>query len=80
MEKIQITQPDWDMTDSPPEELTVESFVMPLEGCGSNDDPAAVVDAYGRDLRVIGVRRAGDRVELVVDSEVQDVQGRPPAR
>jgi hypothetical protein len=39
-------------------------------GCGSDDDPAAVVDAYGRELRYIGVRRTGTRVELVVDTEV----------
>jgi hypothetical protein len=70
MKKIRITGRDWDMSDWPPEELTVESFVMPLEGCGSNDDPAAVVDAYGRELRIVGVRRSGDRVELVVDTEV----------
>jgi hypothetical protein len=60
MEKIQITGHDWNMT--------VESFVMPLEGCGSHDDPAAVVDAYGRELHVIGVRRHGNRVELVIDT------------
>jgi len=70
MEKIRISSPDWDMSDEPPEERTVESFVMPLEGCGSDDDPAAVVDAYGRELRYLGVRRATVRVELVVDTEV----------
>jgi hypothetical protein len=69
MEKIRITGNDWDMSDWPAEELTVESFVMPLEGCGSNDDPAVVVDAYGRQLNIIGVRRHGSRVELVVDME-----------
>jgi hypothetical protein len=70
MQKIQITQPDWYMGDDPPGELTVEGLVMPLEGCGSNDDPAVVVDAHGRELRVVGVRRAAGRVELVVDTEV----------
>jgi hypothetical protein len=45
---------------------------MPLEGCGSNDGPAAVVDAYGRELRVVGVRRTRSRVELVIDTEVPD--------
>lgn len=69
-EKIRITGNDWDMSSWPSGELTVESFVMPLEGCGSDDDPAAVVDAYGRELRIIGVRRHGSRVELVVDAEV----------
>ena len=59
MEKIRITSPDWDMSDEPAGERTVESFVMPLEGCGSDDEPAAVVDAYGRELRYIGVRRDG---------------------
>jgi hypothetical protein len=69
-QKIRINSPDWDMSDEPAEERTVESFVMPLEGCGSDDAPAAVVDAYGRELRYIGVRRTGTRVELVVDTEV----------
>lgn len=67
MEKIRITGHDWDMSDWPAEELTVESLVMPLEGCGGNDNRAAVVDAYGRELHIIGVRRNGSRVELVVD-------------
>jgi hypothetical protein len=57
-QKIRINSPDWDMSDEP------------AEGCGSDDDPAAVVDAYGRELRYIGVRRTGTRVELVVDTEV----------
>jgi hypothetical protein len=70
MEKIQIAERDWPMSDWPPEEMTVASFVTPLEGCGSDDDPAAVVDAYGRRLHVVGVRRAENRVELVVDTEV----------
>lgn len=69
MEKIRITGHDWDMSDWPAEELTVAGIVTPLEGCGDNDDRAAVVDAYGRDLHIIGVRRHGDRVELVVDVE-----------
>jgi hypothetical protein len=69
-QKIRITSPDWDMSDEPAGERTIESFVMPLEGCGSDDDPAAVVDAYGRELRYLGVRRANGRVELVIDTEV----------
>lgn len=70
MEKIQITERDWDMSDWPPEEITVEGIVMPLEGCGDNEDRAAVVDAFGRELHIVGVRRNGFRVELVVDMEV----------
>ena len=70
MEKIRITGRDWDMSDWPAEEITVEGIVMPLEGCGANEDPAAVIDAYGRELHIIGVRRTGGRVELVVDTEV----------
>jgi hypothetical protein len=69
MEKIQITGHDWDMSDWPPEEMTVEGIVMPLEGCGDNEDRAVVVDAYGRELHIVGVRRNGSRVELVVDTE-----------
>jgi hypothetical protein len=68
-EKIQITGRDWDMSDWPAEEITVEGIVTPLEGCGANEDLAAVVDAYGRELHIIGVRRNGSRVELVVDME-----------
>jgi hypothetical protein len=70
MQKIEITGNDWPMHDWPPEELTVESITMPLEQCGSDDDPAAVVDAYGRELKILGVRRNGDRVELVIDTEM----------
>lgn len=69
MEKIQISEPGWPMSDWPPGEITVAGIVTPLEGCGDNDDPAAVVDAYGRDLHIVGVRRHGSRVELVVDTE-----------
>jgi hypothetical protein len=58
------------MSDEPAEERTVESFVMPLEGRGADDDPAAVVDACGRKPRCTGVRRTGPRGELVVDTEV----------
>jgi hypothetical protein len=73
MKKIQITGRDWDMTGCTAEEITVEGPVAPLEGCGANADRAAVVDAYGRDLRIVGIRRHGARVELAVDIE------RPPA-
>lgn len=68
--RIEITGHDLDMSGWPAEEITVAGIVTPLEGCGENDDRAAVVDAYGRDLRIIGVRRHGSRVELVVDTEV----------
>jgi hypothetical protein len=71
-QKIQITARDWDMSDWTPEEITVEGIVMPLEGCGANEAPAAVVDAYGRELHIIGVRRHHSRVELVVDVEGPD--------
>ena len=69
MKKIRITGRDWDMSDWPPAEVTVEGIVLPLEGCGVNEDRAAVVDAYGRELHIIGVRRHGSRVALVVDME-----------
>lgn len=68
-DKIQITERDWPMHDWPREEIVVEGIVMALEGCGDNDDQAVVTDAYGRQLRIIGVRRNGNRVELVVDTE-----------
>ncbi|MGW3353268.1 hypothetical protein ACWDA3_59125 [Nonomuraea rubra] len=69
MGKIQITQPDWNMADWGPADLTVEAVVMALEGCGDNESPMAVVDAYGRKLRIIGVRRQDSRVEIVVAVE-----------
>ncbi|GAA4932005.1 hypothetical protein HD597_012853 [Nonomuraea thailandensis] len=69
MEKIRITQPDWDLADWGPADLTVEGVVMALEGCGDNESPMAVVDAYGRELRIVGVRRQGSRVEIVVSAE-----------
>lgn len=69
MKKIQITGRHWDMSGWPPEEITVEGIVMPLEGCGADEDRAAVVDAYGCEPHIIGVRRHGSRVELVVDME-----------
>ena len=67
--KIQITGRDWDMSGWPPEEITVEGIVMPLESCGADEHQAAVVDVDGRGLHIIGVRRHGSRVELVVDLE-----------
>lgn len=73
MEKIRITGNGWDMSDWPAEEITVAGIVTPLEGCGDNDDQAAVVDAYGRELRIVGVRRHGSRVELVVDMADMEV-------
>ncbi len=69
LKKIRITGRDWDMSDWPPEEITVEGIVMSLEGCGADEDRAAVVDVYGRELDIIGVRCHGSRVELVVDME-----------
>lgn len=58
---------DWDMSDWGPEDLGVEGIVMALEGCGANEDQAAVVTSDGRELRVLGVRRHGARVEIVVE-------------
>ena len=70
MRKIQITQPDWYMGDDPPGELTVEGSSCPWKDAARTTTPPVVVDAYGRELRVIGVRSAAGRVELVVDTEV----------
>lgn len=67
--KITIPESAWPMHDWPADEITVEGIVTPLEGCGANEDRAVVVDAYGRELHIIGVRRNGNRVELVVDTE-----------
>lgn len=67
--KVQISDRDWPMSDWGPGDITVAGLVAPLEGCGANDARAAVVDEYGRELPVIGVRRHLLRVELVVDTE-----------
>jgi hypothetical protein len=69
MEKIQITRPDWDTSDWGPADITVEGVVMALEGCGDNEIPVAVIDDSGCELRIIGVRRQGSRVEIVVAAE-----------
>jgi hypothetical protein len=58
---------DWDMSDWGPEDLVVDGLVMALEGCGVDEDQVAVVTADGKELRVLGVRRHGGRVEIVVE-------------
>lgn len=58
---------DWDMRDWGPADLVVEGLVMALEGCGRNETPVAVVSSTGRRFCVLGVRRAGRRVEIVVE-------------
>lgn len=68
MAKIQISERDWDMSDWPAGEIVVDGIVMALEGCGGGGDQVAVIDADGRELRVLGVRRHGSRVELVVEA------------
>jgi hypothetical protein len=72
MARIQITGHDWDMSGWQPGEITVAGIVTAMEGCGANEEQAAVIDAYGRELHVIGVRRVGSRVELVVDTGAQE--------
>jgi hypothetical protein len=68
MEKIRIAGHDWDLSDWPTEEITIEGIVTAMEGCGDNEDQAAVIDVYGREMRIVGVRRQGSRVEIVVDT------------
>jgi hypothetical protein len=69
MKTIQITGRDRDMSGWPSEEITVEGIVMSLEAAAPARTGAAVVDVYGRELHIIGVRRHCSRVELVVDME-----------
>jgi hypothetical protein len=66
MAKIRISEPDWDMSDWPAEEITVGGIVMAAEGCGDDDDQTAVIDDDGQELTVLGVRRTPARVEIVV--------------
>lgn len=67
MAKIKLARRDWDMSDWPASEIVVEGIVMALEGCGDNEDQARVITADGQNLRVLGVRRHGSRVEIVVE-------------
>jgi hypothetical protein len=55
------------MSDWSADDLSVAGIVMAVEGCGGNDDQVAVLDAEGRELRLLGVRAFGGRVEIVVD-------------
>lgn len=66
MAKIQISEPDWDMSGWPAGEVVVEGIVMALEGCGRDESPVAVIGADGREFRILGVRRHGKRAEIVV--------------
>jgi hypothetical protein len=66
MAKIKISGRDWDMSDWDPAEIVVEGLGMAVEGCGSNDDQLAVIGSDGRELRLLGVRRHGNRVEIVI--------------
>jgi hypothetical protein len=78
MAKIRISEAGWDMSDWPAEEITVGGIVMAAEGCGGDDDRAAVIDDDGRELTVLGVRRTPGRVEIVVHApgaaETEDQQ------
>jgi hypothetical protein len=78
MAKIRISEPDWDMSDWPAEEITVGGIVMAAEGCCDDDDQAAVIDDDGQELTLLGVRRTAARVEIVVHApgaaETQDQQ------
>jgi hypothetical protein len=67
MAKIQIPESDWDMSDWPADEITVAGVVAALEGCGTDDEPVAVIDACGQELRLAGVRVHGSRIEIVVE-------------
>ncbi len=68
MAKIKFAKPDWDMSDWPASEIVVEGIVMALEGLGGNEDQARVITANGQSLRILGVRRHGSRVEIVVEA------------
>jgi hypothetical protein len=67
MAEIRISDSDWDMSDWSAEDISVAGIVMAVEGCGRDDDQVAVIDAEGRELRLLGVRAFAGRVEIVVD-------------
>jgi hypothetical protein len=69
MAKVAISERHWDMSGWDPAEIVVEGLVMAVEGCGANEDRLAVIDDDGRELRIIGVRRHGSRVEIVISTQ-----------
>jgi hypothetical protein len=74
-QRITILENEWPMHDWPAEEITVAGIVGALEGCSMDDENtrAAVIDAYGQEMRVLGVRvRPGTKglvLDIVTDTE-----------
>jgi hypothetical protein len=68
MAKIQVPESDWPMYDWEPEDIVVDGIVMAVQGLSSDDDNTrvAVLTDDGRELRILGVRRGGGRVEIIV--------------
>jgi hypothetical protein len=57
---------DWDMSDATDADLVVNYLVMAVEGCGNDEDRLEVVDETGRRAELLGVRRSGRKVQVVV--------------
>ena len=66
--KIQVPKPDWPMYDWAPEDIVVAGIVMAVQGLSRDDDSTqvAVLTDECRELRIVGVRAHGGRVEIVV--------------
>jgi hypothetical protein len=73
MAKIQVPESDWPMHDWLPADIVVDAIVMAVQGCSDDDDNTrvAVIIEEGRELRILGVRKARDcrRVEVIVSEE-----------
>lgn len=68
MASVQVPESDWPMYDWKPEDIVVDGIVMAVQGLSSDDDSTqvAVLTDEGRELRILGVRAHGGRVEIVV--------------
>ena len=68
MARIQVPESDWPMNDWEPEDIVVDGIVMAIQGLSSDDDntQVAVLTDEGQELRILGVRAHGGRVEIVV--------------
>jgi phage replication-related protein YjqB (UPF0714/DUF867 family) len=68
MARVQVPESDWPMYGWESEDIVVDGIVMAVKGLSSDDDSTqvAVLTDEGRELRILGVRAHGGRVEIVV--------------
>jgi phage replication-related protein YjqB (UPF0714/DUF867 family) len=75
--KIQVPESDWPMHDWAPQDIVVDGIVMAVQGLSRDDDntQVAVLTDEGRELRIVGVRAHGGRVEIIVSEAPADLVG-----